>query len=338
MMYLKERERYQIEFYLKEGYKPKEIARKMNRHISTIYREIKRGSVELIDSNLKPYVKYCADTAQMKYKENCTAKGAPLKIGNDIAFANYIESKIINEKYSPQAALYAAHGFNTSVCFKTLYNYIDKGIFLSLKRRHLPHGKKQKIRRVMPLTTSRTAYKRSIEERCPDTIKRAYFGDWEMDTVYSKQGIKDCLLVLSERKTRQEIIIRMPDRTAASTVKAINELEKKHGANFPEIFRTITVDNGVEFSDSKGIEFSLSGARRTTLYYCHPYSSYERGTNENINKMIRRFIPKGTDIGKYSEQDIERIQNWINNYPRKIFGGLSSNEYLETIKDVPFPL
>ena len=84
-----------------------------------------------------------------------------------------------------------------------------------------------------------------------------YFGDWEMDTVYSGQGAKACLLVLSERKTRQEIIVQMPDRTARSTVHALNNLEHIYKEDFSNIFRTITVDNGVEFSDMEGMEASV---------------------------------------------------------------------------------
>lgn len=335
-MYLKERERYQIEFMLKEGYSVKTIAQKLNRHVSTIYREKKRGEVEMVDSQLRPYKKYCADTAQMKYEENRTAKGAPLKIGNDFAYAEFIEKKIMQEKYSPQAVLFYIKTnnlkFNTTVCHRTLYSYIDKGIFLHLTNRHLLVKKNPKKPRHSARTCPRNALKRPIEERPHEAGKRLSFGHWEMDTVYSGKGKLPCLLVLSERMTRQEIVIKMPDRTAKSTVSALDALEKKYGEHFPRIFKTITVDNGVEFSDTQGMEISRRRKKpRTAVYYCHPFASCERGTNENINRMIRRFIPKGADIGKYTDDQIRKIQDWINNYPRRILGGLSSNQYMESL-------
>lgn len=168
MAYLTERERYELEIYLKEKYSVKQIAEKMNRHISTIYREIKRGTVEMIDSDLKPYKKYCADTAQNKYNENKLNKGVPLKIGNDLELANYIEKKIIKEKYSPQAVLYDIKNnnlnFKTTLCFKTIYNYIDKGIFLTLSNVHLPCRRNRKKHPRKPRICARNADKRSIEE------------------------------------------------------------------------------------------------------------------------------------------------------------------------------
>ena len=90
------------------------------------------------------------------------------------------------------------------------------------------------------------------------------------------------------------------------------------------MFKSITPDNGVEFSNAVGLESSvLCNQPRTTLYFAHPYSSFERGTNENHNGIIRRFIPKGSDIGLEKISSIRKIQNWMNNYPRKILGGKS---------------
>lgn len=123
--------------------------------------------------------------------------------------------------------------------------------------------------------------------------------------------------------TRWEIIARIKDRTAASVVKAMDQIERKFGAElFARAFKTITLDNGGEFSDVKRLERSAvrKGKRRTTAYYCHPYSSYERGSNECQNKMIRRRFPKGTDFGKVTAAQIAAAANWMNNYPREISG------------------
>ena len=115
-------------------------------------------------------------------------------------------------------------------------------------------------------------------------------------------------------------------RTSASVVSALNTLEKKFGKLFPKIFKTITVDNGVEFSDCVGLETSIYGGQRTKVYYCHPYSSYERGTNERLNREIRRKIPKGSDLTKYSEKEIQAIEDWMNDYPRQVLGFATPNE------------
>ena len=158
----------------------------------------------------------------------------------------------------------------------------------------------------------------------PEIIdNREEFGHWEMDTVYSgKKKSTVALLVLTERKTRNENIIVVPDRRAETTVRAINALERKLGAEkFGIIYKSITVDNGSEFALADQLEQScITGDKRTKVYYCHPYSSWERGSNENVNGMIRRRHPKGTDFSKVTAEEIAATENWINSYPRKIFG------------------
>lgn len=97
-------------------------------------------------------------------------------------------------------------------------------------------------------------------------------------------------------------------------------------AKFRKVFKSITVDNGSEFSDFAGLEKSIYGGRRTSVYYCHPYTSCERGSNERLNREIRRLLPKGTDFTKYSDKQIQRVQDWVNAYPREIFGFATSAE------------
>lgn len=147
-------------------------------------------------------------------------------------------------------------------------------------------------------------------------------------TVVGKKRTKARLLVLSERVTRREIIIRIKDGRAETVVAALDRLERIYGAAFYEIFKTITVDNGSEFADADGIERSArrKDAKRTTVYYCHAYSSCERGTNENINRMIRRQFPKGTDFDKVTAAEVKRVEMWLNDYPREILGFMSSAE------------
>ena len=146
-------------------------------------------------------------------------------------------------------------------------------------------------------------------------------GHWEMDTVVGCKKSKPVLLVLTERLSRREIILKMKDRTASSTVNAINRLERRYGKSFfKALFRSITVDNGVEFADCSGLEGSIYGGQRTKIYYCHPYSSWERGSNENQNALLRRTFPKGTDFTRVTHKAIAAAEMWLNTYPRAMFG------------------
>lgn len=331
--HLTERERYTIEILLKEGKRASEISQKLGRHIRTIEREIKKGVVELLNYDLTYKKEYCADRAQAIYMQNSRNKGPDLKIGNDHKLAKYIEDRILNDKYSPDAVIgeIKAKGldFKKSICTRTLYNYIDKGVFAKLSNKDLPIKKDEK----RPYRKVRIAHKNlkgtNIEERPKDIEERKEYGHWEMDCVVGKQGGSGvALLVLTERKTRQEIMIKLSRKTQEEVEKAIDKLEKKHGKWFKHKFKTITMDNGSEFLDFKALESSkiYPGELRTKTYYAHPYSSWERGTNENNNRLIRRFIPKGMDIKNIKVSEIKRIEKWMNNYPRKIFNYKSANE------------
>ena len=330
-------DRIKIEALLKEGLSKAKIAAHLGVHRSTIYNELKRGEYEHRNSDWTTEKRYSPDIAQEKAEENLKVRGTQLKIGNDIAYANYIEDKIVKEDYSPAAVLgeLKAQGrekeFNTTVCVATLYSYIDKGVFLKLTNKDLPvkKNKKRGYKKVRK-QQARAAAGDSIEKRPEEIDQREEFGHWEMDSVIGKRGIsKNVLLVLTERKTRDEIIFKLPDHTDEAVVAALDRLERRYGSDmFKQIFKTITVDNGSEFADVNGLERSIleEGEKRTHLYYCHPYSSWERGTNEVTNKMVRRKVPKGTNFDDKTDEEIEEIENWINGYPRRIHGYRSAGE------------
>ena len=168
---------------------------------------------------------------------------------------------------------------------------------------------------------------RNIEERPPEVENRNEQGHWEMDCVVGRQGTTAALLVMTERASRKELIFKLQSKTQANAINVINALERQHQGNFANIFKSITMDNGTEFLDMQSLEQSCINAdsKRTTCYYAHPFSSWERGSNENANKLIRRFIPNGTDISTSTDDDIKRIEHWINNYPRKILGYKTAN-------------
>jgi len=329
--HLTERDRYRLEGYLETGLSVKKIAQSLNSHISTVYREIKRGQVKRISSDLTEYWAYRANTAHTDYEKKVTNRAHSLKIEKYNELAGYIREKICKDKYSPDAIIGELKRDRQGlICTKTLYNYIDKGVFEGITNATLWEKRKRRKHRYKQVTRISLKNKgsRSIEERPERINNRLEYGHWEGDSIVGKRlGRKDALFTLSERMTREQIILKIGSSTQDSILKALNKLEHSYGSYFREKFKSITLDNGREFLDWEAIEQSgLGGKKRTLVYFAHPYSSWERGTNENQNRMIRRFIPKGRDISKLSDKDIKRIEEWMNNYPRKILGYKTPNE------------
>lgn len=168
-------------------------------------------------------------------------------------------------------------------------------------------GKRRKSRG-KPARHSRAANAaRRIDRRPKEINDRSIAGHWEIDTVYSgKECSHTCLLTLTERKTRAEIVRRIPDRTSESVNEEFDKMERQMGSvRFRDLFKSLSADNGQEFSGIAGLEGSvLSSLPRTQLYFAHPYCSSERGSNENHNGIIRRFIPKGSDIGLVAKKTV----------------------------------
>lgn len=324
--YFTEKERYQLEVYLKMKVPVYQIAKEMGKCPATIYNEKKRGIVELLDTHLRPYEVYCADVAQRRYDKVKLNKGNLPKVHNCPEVIDFVEYYIKKKRYSPYAAsvmLKKCSGLDVTICEKTIYNYIRKGILKNITKADMPYKKRKQVHNDVIRIPLKNPTKPLITERDKEISKRNVYGHWEMDTVYTSKSDcdKSCLLVLTERKGLEEIIMKMPNRKAESVVDCLNTLEKYYGKEtFRNTFKTITCDNGVEFADYEGI--TVDG--RTMLFYCHPYRSCERGSNENQNKLIRRWIKKGENIGKYSREEIKAIEDWINNYPRKLFRGASS--------------
>lgn len=335
--HLTKTDRLRIEKWLKKGKSKPEIADKLRVSVRTVYRELARGQYERLDgATWEMETSYSPDIAEEKYRANLREKGPNLKIGNNQELADYLEKIMTEEKYSPAAALAKAkeEGYEVNISVQTLYSYIKKGVFLKLTAEQLPrHGKnKQKYKKVKTKNdASRAPAGESIEKRPEEVKSREVFGHWEGDTVYSgkKKKTKSALFTITERKTRQEIIIKVPNRQAETIVKAMDALERKWGpVNFREIFKSITFDNGSEFAMADELEASCINKTipRTKVYYAHAYSSFERGTNENTNGMIRRKHPKGTDFDDVTKTELKATEDWINDYPRKILGYKSSNK------------
>lgn len=332
--HLNESERYKIEGFLEAKKKPGEIAEILGRDRSTIYREIGRGKVSRVQHDLSEKMQYRANVGQKKYEGNGRNKERSLKIGKDRRLEEHIRKKILKEMYSPDAVIGEIKRkglkFKGMICTKTLYNYIDAGIFSGISNKNLWEKRKRKkheyktVRRVS--LTNKMA--RRITERPKKANSRLEYGHWEGDCVKGAQGTTTSLLTLTERKTLEEIIIKLENATQEEVKKAFDDLERKYGAGFKVKFKTITFDNGAEFLNWKSLEVSVleRKTRRVTIYFAHAYSAWERGSNENANRIIRRFVPKGENIINFSKKEIKGIERWMNNYPRKSLGYKSAKQ------------
>ena len=315
-------ERIQIETLQREGVSTGQIGSRLGRPAKTIKRELERGWVTHRTSKYTAEERYSADRGQAVYEVRMRAKGRKSKA--DPALAERLHQHIVVQQQSPAvaAALMGQEGFEHAVCFKTIYNHVDKGLIPGVSNESLWEKRKGKKGR-KPLCRQR---KRAIEpghgidERPKEVGERGEAGHWEIDLVVGGQGKGTAVLLsLTERKTRKQIIRKLKDKTQKAVVRAINGIERQMGTGaFRSAFKSITADNGSEFLDYEALERSVSSGTRTHVYYAHPYSSWERGSNENANRMIRRFIPKGSDISKVTHRQVQQIEDWMNSYPRKI--------------------
>lgn len=321
-----EERRIQLEVLIRAGHSKKEMASILGCHVSTIYRELKRGRCKQYDQYLREFYIYSVVVAQddaRKKRANC---GAPLKLGGNAALSDYIENRILRDKYSPAAVAAELRGSDLGyLCEDTIYRYIHRKLFPSLRASHLPeHGiRKHPYKRVV--RKNKIRHGTSIEHRPALIGDRSTFGHWEMDCVIGKvKGKSESILVMTERLTRAELCFKLPAKDSASVVDVIDHLSRR--CSFRKMFKSITMDNGNEFSSSYELEHFSSGRRRTYCYYCHPFTSCERGSNENANRLIRRWFPKGKSLSAVTNADCLRLSRWMNTYPREILGWKTASE------------
>jgi IS30 family transposase len=309
------------------------IADIIGTHKSTVSRELHRGTVTQKKTDLTEYQAYFPETGQAIYESNRSRCGAKYKLAQVAEFIHFAVEKIQQDHWSPDAICgYAkAHQLfeHAMVCTKTLYHYIDigllpvKNIDLSLKVTRSP--KKKRIRQHKKVLGT------SIEERPSHVNERTEFGHWEIDTVLGQRKKGAALLTLTERKTRREHIVKIRQKTAESVDQAIQTLKGLYGTTFSSVFKTITSDNGSEFSQLT----QAINSKEVIVYYTHPYTSSERGTNERHNGLIRRFIPKGKSIDDIDDTLIGYVENWCNTLPRRILGYRTPQDlYVEEMKNI----
>ena len=309
-------ERCFIEIRLKDKWSAYKISKAINRPINTVLNEIRRGTVSQIKLG-KKVDRYFAQVGHRVYTENRENSKSKYKLLKCKDFLEFVDEKVSKDKWSLDACF--GEALNTGrfqrsemVCTKTLYSYVDLG-FLNVKNSDLPIklrlNKKKKIVR-----KNRRKLGRSIEERDKSNDSKEEFGHWEINTVIGSKSKKDnVLLTIVERNTLNSIHRKIKSKTADAVLSEIMKLKKEFGSKFSEVFKTITSDNGLEFSSLSRIENSTE----TKVYFTHPYSSFERGCNERHNGLIRRFIPKGKLISNYDVDEISYIEDWCNTLPRR---------------------
>lgn len=330
-------ERQSIERWYNRDKRTKvEISKLLDRTEKTVRNEIKRGLVKNLTSELVEIYVYSADVAQERYEYYLKAKGPKLKIDNDYELKEYVEKSIKEDKKSPEVIAEEIKGknFKTKMCARTIRNNIASGDIYDIKPKDMIYNKTHKEKNKGKKVCEKVPAEKSIDYRPEKANTREEYGHWEGDLVIGKRKKGAVLFTLTERKTREEIIIKLESKEAKEVAKALDILEKKYKEEFSKKFKTITFDNGPEFRNWKSLEKSYDNRKkkaRTQVYYAHPYRSGERGSNENGNRLIRRFIPKGTDITLISNEYIKYVENWINNYPRAMFNYKSTNQILEKL-------
>ena len=295
-------ERSCLRKYYVEGKSYREIARLLGRNVSTISREIARNYTHRYDINT-----YYPHTAQKKYllRRSFCHRGM---------FWNSEVIEYINEKlkltWSPEQIANTPCDIKMP-SFKTIYRwiyekYLVKGNLYVLR-------KKGKTRKRLG-NGGRFTTGKSIRKRAKSVYNRKEFGHWEADTVVSGIGkTKACFATLAERTTRFYIAIKIPNRNGGTMAKAIIEALSK----FPqEAVKTITCDRGSEFACWRQVESEL----HCDMYFADPYCAWQKGTNENLNGLLREFYPKGKNLSRVSPKTLEKNLALINARPKKVLG------------------
>jgi len=294
-------ERVKIEIVINEGYGTNKIAKRLNRSKSSISDEIRRNSVKGI---------YTAKKAHQKaYQRRWRARHQHLKVAMNDILREYIEEKL-KVFWSPEAISGRITYVEThlpSVGKDAVYAFV-KSVYGRNLEQFLWY-KRKKRRTYIP--RSKLNERTFIDERPKSIEKRRFFGDWEADFIVSGRKGKGALLVLVERKSRYVIILKLMDRKAA-TINFI--LDQLIGAHL--FVKSVTIDNDICFRHHK----EMSKILNAPIFFCHPYHSWEKGSIEKINQMIRRFIPKGTNISKISNKKISKVQEILNGRPYKCLG------------------
>lgn len=282
--------------------KQKEMARILNRSESAISRELKRNK----DKNGQ----YHAKTANQKLKKRRTKANQKFKkLTSKSSLKQYVIRKL-KKYWSPEQIAFKLSQKDHEICHETIYQFVYNERADLKKYLRSNKGKYRKRHGTLECEKMREeAKKRRIDTRPEIVEKRARIGDWEGDTIRGGDK-KSAILTHVERKSGYLIANRLEralsEKVRITTIEEFSKLPKRK-------LHTITYDNGCEFSEHETTEVWL----KTAIYFAYPYHSWERGTNENTNGLIRQFFPKGTDFTKITDFDLQTAVKLINNRPRK---------------------
>lgn len=294
-------ERCCLREYYKKGYSYRKIAELIGRNVSTVSRELRRNCTHMYDIPT-----YYPHTAQRKSNLRRSYCHRGMYWNQEVL--DYIDEKL-QETWSPEQIANTPCDMKMP-SFKTIYRWIDERYLRSTLKNLRRKGKTRKrLGNGGRFTTGK-----SIRKRDKSVYKRQEFGHWEADTVVSGQGkSKVCFATLAERKTRYYIAIKIPDRTGKSMADAMI----KTLSEFPKgAVKSITCDRGSEFAEWRRIEKELD----CNMYFADPYCAWQKGTNENLNGLLREFYPKGRNLSRVSPATLKKNLALINARPKKVLG------------------
>lgn len=297
-------ERYMLAALRRQGYNQSEIARSLGRHRATVCRELRRNST-------RSDGRYRASTAQERTNGRRSRSRRNRRFtARDFALID----GLLRRQWSPeQVAGHLRREGQLSISHETIYRHIwrDKRQGGALHT-HLRGARKRRRKRYGAYDSrGRLAGKRMISERPAEAEAREVVGHWEADTVMGA-GSKDCVVTLVERKTGLVMIGKLADRTAAALSRRAVSLMRRHAGRV----ETVTADNGTEFHGYGRIEQRTGVA----FYFARPYHSWERGSNENANGLIRQYLPKGQSMAGLTQHQCNAIARQLNTRPRKRLG------------------
>lgn len=306
-------ERYILATLRKQGFNQAEIARELGRHRSTIGRELKRNSARF-DGCYRPS-KAIERTAGRRARSRRNQRFTRTDLRR-------VEAQL-RELWSPEQICGRLRG-SLFISHETIYRHIWRDRFLGGSlHTYLRGARKQRRKRYGAYDSrGRLAGKKHISERPLAAEQRSEIDHWEIDTVIGK-GEYHCLVTVVDRKTGYLVIGKLRARTKEHTNHRTLRLMRRH----PQQFKTITADNGTEFHDYAQLEHATGVA----FYFATPHHSWERGTNENTNGLIRQYVPKGTSMAKLSQQRCDAIAQALNDRPRKRLGFKTPRECFNEI-------
>jgi IS30 family transposase len=303
---LTQEERYQIHALMKAGQNQTEIAMVLGRHKSTVSRELQRNR------GLRGY--------RPKQAHRLSDERRQAKARSRITAAHWdMVNRLLREDWSPeQISLWLGSENGIQISHEWIYQYVlqDKSMGGNLHR----HLRCQKQRRKRYGSYSRRGQLKnrvSIDQRPAIVESRIRLGDWELDTIIGK-GHKQAIVSLTERKSRLTLIHKVERKTADNVTGAILRLLKP----IAQRVHTLTSDNGKEFAGHESIAKVLAAQ----FFFAHPYSSWERGLNENTNGLIRQYFPKHRDFTTITQEEINQVMDKLNNRPRKCLGIKTPNQ------------